>query len=493
MIINIESTDRSSVISWESLKITDNINEKVDTCSFIIQVKENQTYYPSVGDEISISDGGITLFAGVVVKVSRKMLAPKLEQYEVQCKDWTQELNRNLVVESFTDKTVSYIIEYLLTNYASGFTDNNVACEIELSSCKFNNLTVSQCIQKLSETTNYFWYVDYAKDIHFFPKANEIASFGLTDDNDNYVPMSLVLTEDLTQVKNRVKVQGGEIEGSSRTETQNGDGTKTQFVLANKFSKLPTVSVGGSAKTVGVDYLDDEASFDCFWNFNEKYIRFKVAPVNGTNNISITGIPLIPIIAQVEDDDSINELGVYEYYIKDTTIRSTDEAKQRASAEIEAYANTITDGSFKTYTDGLKSGQVINIQSTIRNIDEDYLIQSVRTSMLSPEKREYYVTIASMRTLGIIYFLQNLLLTGRREEKSTENDVLYKYYIDWQNIQVTEEVTVEEAVQDYQDVEVTELIRKDPFTPEFVLSPYFPTSDSDNKRPMRLSISSYLS
>lgn len=492
MIITINTIDRSSLINWESIKITDNINEKVDTCSFTIQVKENQTYFPSIGDTIAITDT-ITLFAGTIIKITRKMLSSEIEQYEVQCKDWTQEINRYKIVENYTNQTVAYIINDLLTNYAPAFTDTNVLCNIIISSVRFNNLSLSQCIQKLSESVNYFWYIDYDKDIHFFAKAEEQSSFGLTDTNENYVYKSLVLTDDISQVKNRVRVQGGEIEGDSRTETQNGDGTKTQFVTANKFSQLPTVTVGGSPKTVGVDYLDQEDSYDCFWNFNEKYIRFKVAPSNGTNNISITGIPLIPIIAQVEDDDSINELGVYEYYIKDTTIRSTDEAKQRASAEIDAYADTLTDGSFKTYIDGLKSGQVINIQSDIRGIDEDYLIQSVRTSMLSPFARQYDVTIASMRTIGIIYFLQNLLLTGRREEKSTENDVLYKYYIDWQQIQVTEDISVEEAVQDYQDTEVTESIRKDPFTVQWCLSPYFPTDDSDPKRPMRLDISSYLS
>lgn len=493
MIIKIATIDRTSLINWESLKITDNINEKVNTCTFSMQVKENQVYFPDTGDEIEVSEGSEILFAGTIVKINRKLIAPKLEQYDIQCKDWTQDINRLLVVESFEDKSVNYIINYILTTYAPTFTGANVNCEFVFSTIKFNNLSVSQCIQKLAEAVNYFWYIDYSKDIHFFPKADEVASFGLTDDNDKYIPKSLNLAYDITQIKNRVKVQGGEIEGSSRTETQNGDGVKTTFPTLNKFSKLPTVSVGGSAKTVGVDYLDAEASYDCFWNFNEKYIRFKVAPANGTNNISITGIPLIPIIAQVEDDDSINDVGVYEYYIKDTTIKSTDEAKQRALAELEAYASELIEGSFKTYTDGLKSGQVINIQSTLRNIDEDYLIQSISTSMLSHDTMQYEVKIASMRTLGIIYFLQNLLLTGRREEKSTENDVLYKYYIDWQNIQVTEEITLETSVQDYQDVSVTELIRKDPFTPEFVLSPYFPTSDSDPKRPMRLSISSYLS
>ncbi|MDD4609454.1 MAG: hypothetical protein PHY71_04790 [Bacteroidaceae bacterium] len=492
LIIKINEVDITNLVNWETIEITDNINEKVNLCNFQIVKKGSQTYVPTIGQEVEIKDGSTFFFAGTIVKISRELTASKIEVYNLECKDWTQEADRYLITERYTNKTVDYIINDLVTNYATDFTDNNVDCPIVMGSITFNNLTLSQCIKKLSEAVNYFWDIDYEKDIHFFAKATKTASFGLTDTNDNYIPMSLSLLEDLSQLRNTVKVKGGEMTGSLRTETFDGDGSKTTFVLANKFSSLPTVLVGGVAKTVGVDHIDAEADFDCFWNYNEKYLRFKVAPAVGSNNISISGNPLIPIIVQVEDIVSVANYGSYEFYIEDTSITSLDEAKQRAQANLEAYGSKLVEGSFSTYTDGLKSGQVINIQSDIREIDESYLIQSVRMTMITPEKRVYNVDVASMRTLGIIYFLQELLLQGRKEVDDDQNDVLYKYYQVNEIAQVTEEISVEEAMEDFKTIGVQESIRKDPFEVIWVLSKYEPVDDNDPKRQFKLNISSYL-
>ncbi len=491
--VKIETVDKTDLIVWESFKITDNINEKVDTCTFQIKKHAGQTYVPAIQDEIEVTDGANIIFAGVITKISRSMEGALIEVYEVQCSDWSYNMDKLLVTESYTNKTVAYIIDDILGIYASGFTDNNVDCDIVLSSMVFNNITVSQCLKRLAEAVNYFWYVDYEKDIHFFSKAKELTSFNLTDTNGNYIPKSLVLTDDITQLRTRVKIQGGEVEGSTRHEFFNGDGTKLYFRLGNKFSSLPTVTVGGVPKTVGVDFVSVEDDFDCFWDYNQKYIRFKATtvPASGTDNVDVSGTPLIPIILQVDDASAQSVYGIKEYSVKDVDIASVDEAKQRAMAELEAYAVALSEGSFETQEDGLKSGQTINIQSTIRGISGNYLLQSVSLRMIAYNEGKYTVKIASMRTLGIIYFLQTLLLNGKIVVEEA-NEVLYKYYTDFQGVKVTEEIAIEVAKEDFTDVQVTEQIRKDPFTVEFVLANYVPTSDSDPKREMKLDISSYL-
>ena len=142
------------------------------------------------------------------------------------------------------------------------------------------------------------------------------------------------------------------MEGSSRTENFVGDGTKKTFALGHKFKEKPTVTVNSVAQTVGIDFLDEDTDYDCLWNFNEKYLRFVVAPGNGLAGTA-AGIPLIPIIIQVESDESIIDQGVYEFSKIDKTIETKEEAKQYAVSQIEAYALTIQEGSFKTYDSGL--------------------------------------------------------------------------------------------------------------------------------------------
>ena len=492
LTININTTDRTDYVLWNKFSKVDNLNSRIDTCTFSTSKYGTRTWKPEVGDEIEVLDGASAIFAGVIIRVNTDMKEGRIQTYEAKCKDWTHYLDEKLVVERYTGKTVAQIISDLISNYTSGFTDTNVVCDTDIDSIAFNYITVSQAIQMLAEQVNYCWYVDYDKDIHFFIKNTNSASFDLTDDNGKYIFDSLQIKDDISQLRNRVMVRGGEKIGSSRVETFKGDGIKKTFALGHKFSEVPVVKVNTVAQTVGTEFLDDDSSFDCMWNFNEKYLRFTATAPPDTEDIEATGTPLIPILVQVQDDISIATYGEYEFRKVDKSIRTSDEAKQFALSQIESYGATIKEGSFDTYESGLRSGQIINVKSTFRGIDEDFLIQSATLKMRSPVDGIWHIELATLRTMGIITFLQELLLSGTKEITIGEDEVLEKYYIDEKDINVTEDISLHTEVTNHESIEITELLRKDPWTPIWVLSPYFPTSDSDVKREGRLDISMYL-
>jgi hypothetical protein len=493
LTVNVNSTDRTDYIAWPSFRKEDIINSQVDTLAFETKKYGSKDWKPEVGDEIEVLDGSDYVFAGVIVQVAES-IEGRLLKYRVMAKDWTHYLDRTHVIDRFENQTVDQIISYINTNYLSGFTIVNVNCSIEIESIAFNRMPVSKCLQMLAEQVNYNWYVDYEKDIHFFSKNTEAAPFGLTDTNGKYIFKSLKITDDLSQIRNRVFVEGGEVVGNSRTEYFTGDGTKDNFALANKFKNAPTVTVGGVAQDVGIDYLNQDADYDVLWNYQEKYIRF-VNPPADTAAIEVAGIPLYSIVVQVQDDASILEYGAYEFAKVDKTIESDEQAKQFAISQLEAYSNKIQEGGFQTYESGLRSGQIINIDSDIRGISENFLIQRVSLAMRGPSDGIWTVELATMRTIGIIEFLQKLLLDQAKQIKLNEDIVLKKYYIDHKTINVTEEISLTEKMQDYKTVEVTEDIEKDPFgagvKPDFVLCPYIPTGQTDPKREFLLN-KSYL-
>jgi len=476
--VTIATVDRTNYINWESFNIENILNSQVDTCSFELIMKPSAIFTLAAGDEIAVIDDATTIFAGVITQLEKRVEGLVIK-YRITAKDWTTYLDRILVAEKYESMTVDAIIADIAANYLSGFTLVNVNCPTVITSITFNRLPVSKCLDLLAEQLNYCWYPDYAKDIHFFAKNSEAAPYGLTDDNGNYVFSSLVITDDLTQMRNRVFIRGGEMVGNSVPENFTGDSTKKTFALGHKFSSLPTVTVGGAAKTVGVDFLDADTSFDCLWNFNEKYIRFVSAP--GASAIVVTGTPLIPIIVQVQDDASIVKFGVYEFAKTDKTIATKEEAKQYAISQLEAYADKISAGSFETYVSGLRSGQIINIQSTIRGLNENYLIQRVALNMRGPNDGIWKVELATLRTMGIIAFLQRLLIDQNKLIVVADNEVLEKYYVDNQNIQVTELISLHTELEDHQSIQVTELLTKDPYgvdtAPDFVLAPYTPGSE----------------
>jgi len=429
--VTIDGTDRTSSIVAGSLRKTDNLNAQVDELSFRIRKYGSLTYAPTLGDEVVVTRDGTTIFGGVIVRITENVTAAKILTFRVQCADYSQYLKRELVTERYESTTVGAIISDLVASYTSeGFTTVGVVGALDIESISFNRLSVADCLQKLADAISYVWYVDYDMDIHFFPKNTEEGS-ALTDTSGNYIFDSLEIVEDLTQVRNSVLVQGGEAKSdTTRTETFDGDGTKAQFALANKFASLPTVTVDSVAQTVGVEFLDDDASFDCMWNFNEKYVRFTSGniPAAGTNNVEVEGIYLYPIVVRVPAPSSIAQFGTYEFAITDKSIKSQDEAIARAQAELRSYQNTIYDGVFRTYTDGFRSGQVINISSAQRGKDIAVLIQSVTAVMRDPlgENLEYEVRFATLKSIGIIDYLQDQLRS--REVIVDDEETLLNFF-----------------------------------------------------------------
>lgn len=486
LVLKINDIDRTVNVVMGSLEKSDVINEKVDSLRFSVRKYGSLTFEPHAGDTVELIDDGETTFKGVILSVNKSTEGHAVILYNVECVDSSRDMDRMLVNEQFTDTTGDAIIESLITTYAPTFTTNNVAAPFPVKSITFNRISVSDAIQKLAQMSGYSWYVDYDDDVHFFEKNTEPAPFSLTDTSNNYIYDSLEVTEDISQLRNRVFIRGGEAEGDARTELFNGDGTKKIFPLANKFSaiyddnnnQILFVSINGVQKTIGVDFLSNENDFDVFWNYNEKYVRFKVAPASGTNNISVTGIPLFPILVQVEDTTSISQYGLFEFSKTDKTIKSKREAFDFALAELEAYAGKISEGSFETYTPGLRSGQLITVNSPSRGISEGFLIQRVSFRMESPNVAIYRVELATLRTMSIIDLLITQLKQGSRIIEEAANEIIDKYG------QTNESVTIGESLvsSTSHNPQLETVTIAESFTPqslnyavEFVVGPTIPT------------------
>jgi hypothetical protein len=429
--ITIGGTNRTGTIKAGSFRKRDVLNQQVDTCSFVVRKYGGLTYVPAIGDEVVVERNGSTIFGGVILRIDEDIEASQILEYAVECADYSQYLKRRLVTERYTNTTVGAIIANLVADYTSdGITTGGVVGSLPIESFSFNRLTVADCLQKLADAISYVWYVDYDKDIHFFPKNTELAPFSLSDTSGNYIYNSLNIKADLSQIRNSVLVQGGEaVSDTPRTELFSGDGTRVQFALANKYNTLPVVKVGSSTLDVGTEFLDNDLDFDVMWNFNEKYLRFTDGntPASGTNNIEVTGTYLFPIVVKVPAPASIATFGAYEFAITDRSIRSQDEAIDRALAELRTYQHTLYEGSFRTYEDGLRSGQVLTIASTQRGKTIEVLIQSVEARMRDPEgnRLEYMVSFATLKSIGIIEYLQNQLRS--KEVIVDDSDTLLSY------------------------------------------------------------------
>jgi hypothetical protein len=469
--VYIDTVDKTDRIITDTFSITDEIDETPSVCNFQINVYEGETYSPNIGSDVIIYFDDDVYYSGKIIMIDN--VGDRFSQrIAITCKDNTILLDNILITKRYTDTTVEDIIADIIsdTRFGGAITDTNVVADIEITSITFNTISTTKCIQKLADSIGYYWYIDENNDIHFFESNTAISPFNLNDTDDNYIEDSLEYNLDLSQLKNYIRVKGGEkVSLSTKDYTTLGDGVTLNYSTVFKFSTTPTVSVDSVAQTVGTEYLDEEDDYDCFWSFSEKKIRFKVAP-DIDDVIVFTGYPLTPITVLVEDTTSIDVYGLYEYTIENKSVRSTEEAKKLGNAQLTAYSNPILSLGFKTYKSGLKSGQNISVET--RDISDTYLIQSVVLDILATNlDTDIYVNpifsikCSNTKTNNLTKFLQGLLLKDNLTDDLDDNTVL-----DFLNL-------------DKADIIITENMVKSVLDLVGVLAPYYPTDlTTDTKR-----------
>ncbi len=431
--LTINGIEKKSYVQAFSLNINKTISKKRNNCSFVIVSTKENTYKPNVGQEVIVYDGATKIFGGVITSIESNPMSANIVNHSIQCQDYSRLLDRKLVPDSFSNQTVNEIITSLKNSYfPADITINNVNCPVTIKTARFNYKPIVTVLEELAKKTNYDWYVDYDKDLHFFEKNSETAPFEIEDDNGSYVLDSLKIRTDNTQLRNVIIVRGGEYDGSTFTSEIEANGTDFIFNLPYRYTDFQATLTGNVLNT-GIDYLNDPNNHDALYNFNEKILRFKEADKPSTGAVlRISGKPKLPVIVKYTSPSSIASTlsveggsdGIYEYLIVDKSISSKEEARQRARVEVEGYGESLIEASFTTYTSGLEVGQRLRINSTLMGVDEYYIINSIRINQRTADGFEYDVDLVSQKTYDLIDILKNLILKDTENIEINENEVI---------------------------------------------------------------------
>jgi len=431
--ITVAGTNVTRLVDYSSLVITSILTKNPDECQFVIKKFGDRTFTPTAFDEVIVTDTdtGDKLFAGRVLEV--KEVYDKLDwvAYEVKCTDYTRDMDQRLVIDAYENQTVNQIIQAFKDNYLPNeITINNVDVSDEIQYIAFNYETVSDALRQLAEITDSDWYIDYDKDIHFFKRNDILAPFDLADTTGKYIYESLKIRRNLSQLRNVIIVRGGEYLADTTTAAFIGDATRQNFYLPFKFSNL-TLTVTGVEKSVGVDPVDIGLGFDALHHFENREITFRDdrIPRDGSE-VRIGGNPNLPVITKMRSTESVGTFTAREYLVVDRSIQSKEGARQRALAELITYKTTLNEGEFQTYQSGLRAGQKINIQSDLRGIDDDFIINKVESRIFGVDGTNktiqlvHKVTLVTTKTFDHIHLLQRLLNERNREIVITDQEVL---------------------------------------------------------------------
>lgn len=431
--LTIDGTDRTGWIEFGSLKITQRITRKRDSCIFNIRSHSGRSFTPTLGQEIIVTDGATKVFGGILTAIENSSQAFKITRWKIECQDYVRLFDHKLVPDTFEDQTVDSIIASLLSLYfPAGFTTTNVDAPVLLDYVAFNYKPLSKCLEELANIIGYDWYIDYEKDLHFFSKEANTAPFNLDDDDGSFRYKSLVIRRDNSQVRNSVVVRGGEYLGERFTAEIEANGIDFVFRVPYRFSEF-AATLTGNILNVGVDFIDARDDHHALYGFTEKVLTFKETDIPSSGSVlKVSGLPHLPVIVKLKSQPDIDAMvsaeggdGIYEFLILDKSINSRSGARQRALAELESYASTLSEGDFETETAGLAAGQQITINSVSRGIsNEKFMINKLRITMFSNDSLLYSASLVTTKTFDLIDVLQKLILQSTKEIDINPDEII---------------------------------------------------------------------
>jgi len=180
------------------------------------------------------------------------------------------------------------------------------------------------------------------------------------------------------------------------------------------------------AQQVGYDwYVDpdkdihffDRGSISAPWDLTDTngYYAYKSLIIDETfndikNYVYILGkksSQTAPFVITSQDATSQAQYGVQDYVLSDLTITDETAAQQLADSIIEAFKDPPQTGRFRTRKAGLSIGEKINIQSTVRGINRDYIITEITWYAKTEDLLEYEVSFKTEQVSALINFLKN--------------------------------------------------------------------------------------
>lgn len=447
-VLSIAGEDKYDDLIWGTLKIEQNLTYVMDTCQFQIR-----HYQPAEGEEVIVEDETVgRLFAGIITKVELIRPFPTnqiIKVWQVDCNDYTELVDRKLVVEAYENISSSDIFTDLAIKYCPDFTTENIqpsAPTVKSTGTEFEYKRPSECFKWLCDYCGWHWHPDYYKDLHFF-SAEELAS-----------PAPMILKPggkfrfgkhalDAQGLRNRVYVRGGSMLSDPQLVQWKADGVERIWVLPWGPHEM-SFKVGEVSKTIGVENLHKEEEFDYMMSFTEKYIRCSeqtATPAEGTT-MALTARQDIPVITMEEDYKSQSAVkavqggdGVYEHVISDDSLISIAAAEAAGMADLREHANPKVKGDFETEIPGWQPGQIVDIRLPDRGVEGEFLIQRVTVTPATPNLWTFHVEYGG-RLFGIADFLQALVSSQQKKRHIEPTQSIQKYVYGEETLELEDEM-----------------------------------------------------
>ena len=281
-------------------------------------------------------------------------------------------MDKTVEPEVYNNLPAGSIVKDIITKYTDDITaDANVSDGETINRIIFNHTPVFDAVRQLAKLTNYMFYVDNSKDLHFKEKTQ--TSSGYTFGSGGTQLMDVKFKEKRDGIYNEIWVYGDRyLDGY--TETFTGDGTGSVFTLGYKPSNT-AITVDSALVQPGAIYqmtYEVGSKVKYLVNYSDKQIIFTSGTSQGDNipgagsQVVIDYMRDLPIVKVGENDISIDAYGRKTKIIQDTNIKDPLTAETILLKELNEYSDPLKQGTLYPIGIGnLNAGEtcVVNIPS----------------------------------------------------------------------------------------------------------------------------------
>ena len=312
----------------------------------------------SIGDEVEIFSDVTTnppttqIFLGILenIDLSGK---EESERMILSGRDYTARLiDRTVEPEVYNNLPAGSIVNDIITKYTDDITTANVSSGLNVERIVFNHVPVFDAIRQLAEFSEYMFYIDNAKDLHFKEKAT--SSSGYTFGSGGTPIIKTSFKEKRNEVYNEIWVYGDRyLDGFE--EKFVGD-TGSNYTLG--YSPHNTI-VTNSGTVPGLELIqpggiyqmtfDAGSQFKYLVNYADKKIILTSGTLAGDNRyvgsqIVINYMRDLPIVKFGDNDASIDAYGKRIKVIQDKSIKDPITAETILLNQLEEFSDPQKEG-----------------------------------------------------------------------------------------------------------------------------------------------------
>jgi len=444
-----------------SLIIQQHMNNR-STASFTLVGLDG--YKPLIGEEVIIESAPCKgepfkrIFAGHIKDInSSNLLCDTTVFHEVTCVDYNALLDKRLVFQIYEDQTVASVIEKIHRDFLNGenITLGNVDTgNIKIKKSVFSYTKCSKVFNDISTQTGLFWFIDFDRDLHFFPRSKKSTEFFLNADcsfvnidtkkfcayinnqtcNEGIKHANIVVNRRSDQVVNEQFIIAGNDETKQRQESFVGDGERQAFSLKYEMSQLKkgldgiiaadaiTLDSGGGPVNQTVASRDDNEDGEpvgAQWYFEKG--SYEIVQDDGDTPITSA------------DTLRVNFKGLYKVVVKNRNISPTIADYRKIENTSGLYQNVDDDESIesKAYAQSMADGLVRKFQRgpiTV-NFSTDILVINIG-DVISVNLPDHDIDMPNgfiVNAIGI-QEIENKLMRFSYELISTENQGDWQEY-----------------------------------------------------------------